>query len=210
MKTAALPVPGIVLGAYPERRAGTGGTPARTVSWLETLPTAFNGAGAKRYQEFVGRVRSLDVGTAATDTPAVEQHLHELRSKLSNRSIPVEVRQGVIEDLFSHRALESTAAIVSFLVGIGRVSDLPEIVDRFIEIAAGNRQHEVAEVRSAVALDAAQQQRLAVALSQATGKQVEVKVIVDENVLGGIVARIGDTVIDGTVRRRLAQLKERI
>ena len=65
-------------------------------------------------------------------------------------------------------------------------------------------------MRSAVPLDAAQQERLAAALSQATGKQVEVKVIVDENVLGGIVARIGDTVIDGTVRRRLAQLKERI
>ena len=65
-------------------------------------------------------------------------------------------------------------------------------------------------MRSAVPLDAQQQQRLAAALSQATGKQVEVKVIVDENVLGGIVARIGDTVIDGTVRRRLAQLKERI
>jgi F-type H+-transporting ATPase subunit delta len=134
----------------------------------------------------------------------------ELRSKLSDRSIPVEVRQGVIEDLFAHRALETTAAIVSFLVGIGRVSDLPEIVDRFVEIAAENRQHEVAEVRSAVPLDAAQQERLAAALSRATGKQVEVKVIVDENVLGGIVARIGDTVIDGTVRRRLAQLKERI
>jgi F-type H+-transporting ATPase subunit delta len=61
-----------------------------------------------------------------------------------------------------------------------------------------------------VPLDAEQQARLATALSQATGKQVEVKVIVDANVLGGIVARIGDTVIDGTVRRRLAQLKERI
>lgn len=134
----------------------------------------------------------------------------ELRSKLSDRSIPVEVRQGVIEDLFAHRALESTAAIVSFLVGIGRVSDLPEIVDRFIEIAAEQRSHEVAEVRSAVPLDAAQQERLAAALSEATGKHVEVKVIVDENLLGGIVARIGDTVIDGTVRRRLAQLKERI
>ena len=134
----------------------------------------------------------------------------ELRTKLSDRTIPVEVRQGVIEDLFSHRALESTAAFVSFLIGIGRFADLPEIVDRFIEIAAGRRQHEVAEVRSAVALDAAQQARLATALSQATGKQVEVKVIVDEDVLGGIVARIGDTVIDGTVRRRLAQLKEQI
>ena len=69
---------------------------------------------------------------------------------------------------------------------------------------------EVAEVRSAVPLDVAQQERLATALSRATGKQIEVKVIVDENVLGGIVARIGDTVIDGTIRRRLAQLKERI
>ena len=134
----------------------------------------------------------------------------ELRSKLSNRSIPVEVRQGVIEDLFAHRALESTAAFVSFLVGIGRVSDLPEIVDRFIAIAAANRAREVAEVRSAVPLDAQQQERLAVALSRATGKQVEVKVIVDDSVLGGIVARIGDTVIDGSIRRRLAQLKERI
>jgi F-type H+-transporting ATPase subunit delta len=134
----------------------------------------------------------------------------ELRMKLSDRSIPVERRQGVIEDLFAHRALESTAAIVSFLVGIGRVSDLPEIVDRFVAIAAGNRAHEVAEVRTAVPLDAQQQQRLAGALSKATGKQVEVKVVVDPNVLGGIVARIGDTVIDGTIRRRLAQLKERI
>ena len=77
-------------------------------------------------------------------------------------------------------------------------------------IAAGSRSHEVAEVRSAVPLDDQQQRRLAAALSKATGKQVEVKVVVDPNVLGGIVARIGDTVIDGSIRRRLAQLKERI
>jgi F-type H+-transporting ATPase subunit delta len=134
----------------------------------------------------------------------------ELRVRLSDRTIPVEARQSVIEDLFSHRALESTAAIVSFLIGTGRISDLPAIVNRFVEIAAEHRAHEVAEVRSAVPLDAGQQARLAAALSQATGKQVEVKVIVDEDVLGGIVARIGDTVIDGTVRRRLSQLKEHI
>jgi F-type H+-transporting ATPase subunit delta len=134
----------------------------------------------------------------------------ELRTKLSDRSIPIAVRQSVIEDLLAHRALESTAAIVSFLVGTGRISELPAIVDRFIEIAAGHRSHEVAEVRSAVPLDKQQQERLGAALSRATGKQVEVKVIVDEDVLGGIVARIGDTVIDGSVRRRLAQLKEHI
>ena len=52
-------------------------------------------------------------------------------------------------------------------------------------------------------------QRLATALGRATGKDVEVKVIVDPTVLGGLVARIGDTVIDGSVRHRLEQMKER-
>ena len=51
---------------------------------------------------------------------------------------------------------------------------------------------------------------IAEALVAATGKHVEVKVVVDESVLGGIVATIGDTVIDGTVRHRLDQLKEQI
>ena len=87
---------------------------------------------------------------------------------------------------------------------------MPAIVDRFVELAAGERDHEVAEVRSAVPLDQSQRDRLATALSEATGKQVEVKVIVDEHVLGGLVARIGDTVIDGTIRHRLEQLKETI
>jgi F-type H+-transporting ATPase subunit delta len=65
-------------------------------------------------------------------------------------------------------------------------------------------------VRAAVPLDDRVRERLAKALSDATGKQVEVKVIVDPNVLGGVVARIGDTVIDGSVRHRLDQLKERM
>ena len=61
--------------------------------------------------------------------------------------------------------------------------------------------------RSAIPLDDAQIDRLAAALGQATGKDVEVKVVVDPTVMGGIVARVGDTVIDGTVRHRLEQLK---
>jgi F-type H+-transporting ATPase subunit delta len=87
---------------------------------------------------------------------------------------------------------------------------LAAIVDRFLELSAEGRRHDVAEVRAAVPLDDGLRDRLAQALSDATGKQIEVKVVVDPSVLGGIVARIGDTVIDGTVRHRLEQLKERI
>ena len=95
-------------------------------------------------------------------------------------------------------------------VGADRAGDLPAIVDRFLELSAEQRKHEVAEVRAAVPLDEGVRDRLANALSHATGKQVEVKVVVDPNVLGGVVARIGDTVIDGSVRHRLDQLKERM
>jgi F-type H+-transporting ATPase subunit delta len=77
-----------------------------------------------------------------------------------------------------------------------------------VELAAQTREHELAEVRSSVPLDETQQQQLAAALSRATGKRVEVKVVIDPTVLGGVVATIGDTVIDGTVRHRLDQLKE--
>ena len=46
--------------------------------------------------------------------------------------------------------------------------------------------------------------------TQATGKQVNLKVVVDPSVLGGIVATVGDTVIDGSVRTRIDQLKSRL
>ena len=69
---------------------------------------------------------------------------------------------------------------------------------------------EVAEVRSAIPLNADQETRLAAALANATGKQVNLKVIVDPSVLGGLVATVGDTVIDGTVRTRIEQLKSRL
>jgi F-type H+-transporting ATPase subunit delta len=134
----------------------------------------------------------------------------DLRMALTDPSLPTDRRMGVVEELMGGKALNTSAALAAFVVGIGRAHELPAIVDRFVELAAAERQHEVAEVRTAVPLDDGQRARLAAALSQATGKRVEVKVIVDEKVLGGIVARVGDTVIDGTIRHRLEQLKETI
>jgi F-type H+-transporting ATPase subunit delta len=132
----------------------------------------------------------------------------ELRMALANPGLPYDRRAAIVDELLEGRALPTTRAIASFLVGIGRGHDLPAIVQRFVELVAAAREHAVAEVRSAIALDDAQVQRLADALSRATGKQIEVKVVVDPDVLGGLVATIGDTVIDGTVRHRLDKLKE--
>ena len=132
----------------------------------------------------------------------------DLRMALSNPGQPAERRAAIVDDLLENRSLQMTRAIAAFIVGAGRGHDLPAIVARFVELAAQSREHEVAEVRSAVPLDDAQVQKLAAALGRATHKNIEVRVVVDPTLLGGIVATIGDTVIDGTVRHRLEQLKE--
>ena len=55
-----------------------------------------------------------------------------------------------------------------------------------------------------------QREKLKDAITKATGKQVELKVIVDPNVIGGLLVRVGDQVFDGTVKRRLQRAKEGI
>ena len=134
----------------------------------------------------------------------------ELRMALASPGLSAERRAAIVDELLEGRVHTLTRAIASFVVGAGRGHDLPAIILRFTVLAAETRQHELAEVRSAMPLDDAQVARLAEVLSRATGKRVEVKVVVDPAVMGGLVATIGDTVIDGTVRHRLEKLKEQM
>lgn len=134
----------------------------------------------------------------------------ELRTALTDPALPLARRLAIIDDLSAGKALPLSVALISMVVAAGRVNDLSAIVDRFLELSAEDREREVAEVRSAIALDDAQIERLAVALGRATSKNIEVKVVVDPTVLGGLVARIGDTVIDGSVRHRLEQMKTQL
>jgi F-type H+-transporting ATPase subunit delta len=134
----------------------------------------------------------------------------ELRLALTDPALPAQRRVAVVEDLLGAKALQASAALASFVVAAGRAADLPAIVDRFVELSAAERRRAVAEVRSAIALSPEQVDRLRVALNHATGKEVEVKVVVDPTVLGGVVAKVGDIVIDGSIRHRLEQLREQI
>jgi F-type H+-transporting ATPase subunit delta len=131
----------------------------------------------------------------------------ELRNALTDATIPVSRRQQIVEDLLGGRANPVTVSLVSMAVGTGRGRDLPAIIDLLVRMSAAEADREVAEVRSAIDLDDEQRRRLAEALERATGKSVEVKVIVDPTVMGGVVATVGDTVIDGSVKTRLEQLK---
>ena len=131
----------------------------------------------------------------------------ELRTTLTDQQLPVSRRQQIVEDLLGGKAHPITTTLLSMVVGAGRARDLPAIIDDLVQLSAAEGNKEVAEVRSAVELSDDQKQRLTTALEAATGKKVELKVIVDPSVLGGLVAQVGDTVIDGSVKSRLQQLQ---
>lgn len=133
-----------------------------------------------------------------------------LRTALTDDQIPVAKRLAIVEDLLGGKATNTTTQLVSMVVGAGRGRDLPSIIDRLVARASSAKNLEVAEVRSAVPLTADQQTRLAAALTNATGKQLNLKVVIDPSVIGGLVATVGDTVIDGSVRTRIEQLKSRL
>ena len=135
---------------------------------------------------------------------------HELKQALSDQSIDRAQRTKVLEDLLADKVSPHTLSLLAFVVEQGRARQLPQILDQLSDLAAEARQSVVAEVRSAVPLDDDQRDELAGALSKATGKKVEVKSLVDPSIVGGVVAKVGDTVIDGSVRRRLEQLKEQV
>jgi F-type H+-transporting ATPase subunit delta len=153
----------------------------------------------------LGRVEDELFGFAK----AVERE-GRLREALTDPALPVEPKKLLVQELVGDRASSHTVNILGFLIEQGRTRELGRIAEGLAQLAAERRKHVVAEVRSAVPLTQERRQRLAEALSMATGKEVEVKVVIDPSVIGGLVARVGDEVFDGTVRTRLREAREKL
>ena len=147
--------------------------------------------------EFSAVVRAIDANES-------------LRSKLTDELLPISVRQSIVEQLLDGKGHRVTAQCLALVIGAGHARDLRTVAEKVSAGVAKGQGRQVAEVRSAVALTDDQQSRLAVALAKATGSEVNLKVVVDPSVVGGLVATVGDKVIDGSVRHSLDQLKSRL
>ncbi len=160
----------------------------------------------------------LDIANAEADSAAAIDELYraaaglstndELIDVLGDPRIPGERKQGIVDDILGGRASRVTVAAMSFVVAAGQAKRLGEIAARLAELAADAEGEVVAEVRAPYALDEGQIERLTAALSSTTGKRIQVKVVVDPTVIGGVVAKVGDTVLDGSVQHRFTELRE--
>lgn len=132
----------------------------------------------------------------------------ELRKSMSNNLLPAGTRNQILDDILANKVSDTTRALAGLIVSSGKGSSFSEIVNAFVAKSASAGGSKVATVRSAVALTEDQKTRLAQALKTSTGSDVELQVVVDPTVVGGAVTTIGDTVIDGSLRTRLNQMRD--
>lgn len=135
---------------------------------------------------------------------------HELRQALTDIALPPAGKERLLVEVLGGKVSPHTFNILGFVIRQGRARTLVDIADELVRLAEEESRREIAVVRAAAPLDELQTRRLAESLGAATGKDVSVKVIVDRKVLGGVVARMGDLVIDGTVRHKLEMLREQL
>jgi F-type H+-transporting ATPase subunit delta len=173
---------------------------------------------SERTQAYAQAIVALAAGEGVLDT--VEDELlqiaraieanRELRDRLVDIHLPVGNRLAVVESTAFQGAHPATRAALAMVIAANRVGDLDEIASDVSRRAAESRERELAEVYVATPLDDSRRESLRRALEAATGKRLDLKVFVDEDVVGGVRAKIGDTVIDGSLARRLDDVRTRI
>jgi F-type H+-transporting ATPase subunit delta len=171
--------------------------------YAEALADVVTAPGsAIRPEEAVKELRSFDEALALS---------HELRAALATPAAPVARKRAVVGRIAD--ILKLSGAIRNFLyvlVDHRRTSLLPEIADGF-ELTLDERMGFArAEVTAARELTEAQRASLNKELEKLTGKRIRMRTAVDESLIGGLVAKIGSTVYDGSVRGQLETLERRM
>lgn len=138
------------------------------------------------------------------------QRDEKLRLFLETPRVDAGTKNGVLRRALADRAPAKFVRFLETLVRHGRQTLIPEIAQEYFALVdeAENRMH--ATVTVAREADEATGRLIAERLSQTFGKTVVPHLTVDSRILGGAVVRVGDTVFDGSIRRKLGALKQRM
>ncbi|MGB8652831.1 MAG: F0F1 ATP synthase subunit delta [Mycobacteriales bacterium] len=134
----------------------------------------------------------------------------QLRAVLTDRGLDAERKSALLDGLLDGKVKAGTKRIVQALVLTPRGRTLEDGLEDYARLAADVRARTLATVTAAVPLDEGQRARLAASLSTQLGRKVALQVEVDPKVVGGVLVRVGDEVIDGSTRHRLAQARRRL
>jgi F-type H+-transporting ATPase subunit delta len=172
------------------------------------------GAIARRYAEamfgIAQRQNSIDRTLEDVQQIAVLFKHRKLAYLLREPKIPAKRKETALRQALESRVLPTSLNLALLVVQRELVDVMPNIATELEGIVRDYRNEAVAQVTTAAQMDEAQQALVKQALEKATGKRIIMQARIDSSILGGVVARVGDEVIDGSVRYRLAALQQQL
>jgi F-type H+-transporting ATPase subunit delta len=135
----------------------------------------------------------------------------DVRRFLENPTTAGERRKRLLSELSSALKMDQRVAnFIGILVDRDRLPIFEEIVETYQKFLDEKLGIVRARVTAAQSLDAGQQEELTARLQKATGKHIRMEVAVDASLIGGVVAQVGSTIYDGSVRQQLQAFKSRL
>ena len=131
----------------------------------------------------------------------------ELREFLSTPQISSDGKKSALFQIFGGKISPITLHWMNMVVDQGRQRRLPVIIEAFLKLTEDARDKITAEVITSIPLSEDLSKRLEQELSKITKKRVFLKPMVDDSILGGVIVKIENKVIDGSVRHRLEEIK---
>ncbi len=132
----------------------------------------------------------------------------EVEDALTNPLYPIDVREKAMAAMVDSMDTDKVMGnFLKLLVEKKRAEILPEIAEAFQVMVDEHKNISHGSVVSAIELDADLQNKIKETLEKITGKKVELTASVDPSIIGGMVAKVGDLVLDGSIRTQLASLK---
>lgn len=135
---------------------------------------------------------------------------HTLAYLLREPKVSLHRKETALREALSSKVLPLSLNFALLIVQRGLVDLMPNIAREFQQMVFDHNNQAVAEVTTAAPMDAAQQSLVKAALERQTGRTILLQTKVNPEILGGVVARVGDQVIDGSIRQRLQVLKRQL
>ncbi len=172
------------------------------------------GAIARRYAEAVFQIaRKQDtVDCTLEDVKGITQVFanRKLAYLLREPKVPVQRKEKALREALTTKVLPTSLNLALLVVQRGLVDIMPNIAKELETLVLDYRNEAIAEVTTAVPMDQAQGALVKEALEQSTGKTIIMGTRVDPSILGGVIARVGDQLIDSSVRYRLQALEREL
>ena len=172
------------------------------------------GAIARRYAEAIFDIarRQNTVDRTLDDAREIARLFahHKLAYLLREPKIPAQRKETAIRQALASRVLPTSLNLALLVVQRELVEIMPNIANELEQLVLDYKNQAKAEVTTAKPMDDTQLAEVKQALERRTGKTILISTKVQPDILGGVVARVGDQVIDGSVRTRLNMLRQQL